>query len=125
MPTVLIIPILKGLSLFLLALIPFFIDNVYNIIIDLINYLLVALVPAVVAVIGLFPANPCGSLIASCSEATTSLSTPDASLLSIALQTLNWLLPVAFLTNLVACVMLSVVIFFSMAPVARWLKLLN
>jgi hypothetical protein len=115
----------KLLSMFILALIPFFFNGSYNVIIDLLNYIMGAVAPAVVHVVGLFPANPCGSLIASCSDAVMSLPKPDPTLLMKCLGVLNWLLPVAFLAQLVGCIMLTVMIYFTMAPVARWLKLLT
>lgn len=115
----------KLLSMFLLALVPLFLTDSYNLIIDLLNYLLSALAPAIVQVIGLFPSNPCGSLIASCSNVASSLPAPDPGLLLLCLQAVCWILPMQFLANLVGCIMLTVMIFFSMSPLARLFKLIN
>lgn len=117
--------VIKPLSLFLLALIPFMFSGVYNIIIDILNAIISALGPAAVAVVGLFPSNPCGSLIASCSEVSSNLPTPDSQILTKVLNTLAWVVPMEYLCNLVGCIMMTVMIYFTMAPVARWLKLIN
>jgi len=116
---------IKLLSMFLLALVPFVFNGSYNLIIDILNYLITAIGPAATRVVGLFPANPCGSLIASCSDAVVSIGTPDATFLSHALNAIAWLLPMSYLANLVGCAMLTIMIYFTMAPLARWFKLLS
>lgn len=115
----------KVLSYFLLALVPFFISGQYDMLIEIINYLIQAFVPAATAVVLLFPANPCGSLIGSCTLAISNLPPPDPTLLSKVLGFLAWFLPIGYLTDLIGCIMLTVVIYFAMAPVARWFKLIS
>lgn len=117
--------IVKPLSLFILALIPFFFSGSYNLIIDLLNMLIAAISPAASAVVGLFPPNPCGSLIASCTEVVSNLPTPDTGLLQRVLHTLAWIVPMEYICNLIGCCMMTVMIYFTMAPAARWLKLIN
>lgn len=113
------------LSAFFIAIIPFFFDTAYNIMIDLLNFLIAALAPAAVAIIGIFPPNPCGSLIAACTDVISALPTPEPTLLLQCLQTLAWLLPIQYLVNLVGCAMFTVMIYFTIAPIARWLKLIT
>jgi hypothetical protein len=115
----------KALSYFLLALVPFFLTGSYDMIIKILNYLISKLAPAAVAVIGLFPPNPCGSLIGSCSVAVSNLPTPEATLLAKVLSFLAWFLPMGYLADLVGCIMLTVLIYFTMAPLARWFKLIT
>lgn len=115
----------KALSYFLLALIPLLMTESYNVIVDILNHLINVLVPFATHVVQLFPPNPCGSLIGSCTDTLSVLPTPEPTLLEKGLSTLAWILPVQYLTNLIGCVMLTVLIYFTMAPIARWLKLLN
>jgi len=115
----------KLLSMFILALVPFMFEGSYNIIIDLLNYLIGVIAPAAQHIVGLFPSNPCGSLIGACSDAAGSLPNPDPDLLVKCIQVICWILPMAFLAQVVGCAMFSVMIYFTMAPVARWLKLLS
>lgn len=115
----------KVLGYFLLALVPFFISGQYDMLIKIANYLIQLLVPAAVAVVGLFPPNPCGSLIGSCSIALSNLPTPEPALLAKCLTVIAWVLPIGYLTQLIGCVMLSVIIYFTMAPLARWFKLIT
>lgn len=120
----LLAPIVMPLSLFFIALMAVYFGNFYNLLIDLLNTLISVLGPAAVAVIGIFPANPCGSLIASCSDIAQEIPADPALLMKI-LHTIAWLMPMQFLANLVGCVLLSVMAFFTIAPVARYLKLLT
>lgn len=115
----------KLLSTFILALIPFFFNSSYNLIIDLLNYLIQTIGPAATNIISLFPANPCGSLVASCSDVAPLFDSADPGILALVLQCLAWLTPINFLVDLVGCSMLTVMIYFTMAPVARWLKLIT
>lgn len=115
----------KLLSYFLLALIPFLMTESYNVLVDILNYLINLVVPFVTDVIQLFPPNPCASLIAQCSDTVSLLPSPEPSLLYKILTAIAWCIPIEYLTNLIGCVMLTVMIFFTMAPLARWLKLVN
>ncbi|MRR55327.1 MAG: hypothetical protein EG822_12605 [Deltaproteobacteria bacterium] len=115
----------KVLSYFLLALVPFVISGSYDMIIKILNYLIGILAPAAVAVVGLFPDNPCGSLIGSCSIAVSNLPPPDPTLLAKVLSFMAWFLPMGYLADLVGCIMLTVIIYFTMAPLARWFKLIT
>lgn len=108
--------IVKPLSIFFLALIPFFFTGSFNIIIDLVNYLFTVLAPAIAAIVGLFPAAP---------TLPVASETPDTALLSAGVSALCWLLPVAFLVQMVGYMMAAVIIYFTMAPLARWAKLMT
>lgn len=113
------------LTAFALALIPFFFSGFTNAVIDLINIIVSMLGPAAVRVIGFFPANPCLSVIGSCSDAAEALYDGGSTIIPQMLNVLAWLLPMQFLANLVACVMFSVMCYFLIAPLARWFKLLS
>jgi hypothetical protein len=115
----------KLLSYFLLALVPFFFNGSYNVIIEILNAIIRAIGPLAVRVVGMFPPNPCNSLVGMCSDAVTNLPAPDATLLAQCPGALAWLLPMHYLASLVGCLMLSVMIFFTMAPIGRWLKLIQ
>jgi len=117
--------IVPKITAFLLELLYFGIDWLYNAMIDIINALILVLTTFITGLVALFPSNPCGSLIASCSEATTALAAPDSALWGVALQTIAWLIPMAFLVNLVGCVMMSVMVYFTVAPLMRWAKLIT
>lgn len=117
--------IIPKITAFLLELLYFGIDWLYNAMIDLINALILVLSTFISGVVSLFPSNPCGSLIASCSDATSTLASPDSALWAIALQTIAWLLPMAFLVNLVGCAMMTVMVYFTVAPLMRWAKLIT
>lgn len=116
---------LNVLTTFLLNLLYFAIDWLYNAMIDIINALILVVSTFITGLVALFPANPCGSLIASCSEATSGLSAPPSELWSVAINTISWLIPMAFLVNLVGCAMMSVMIYFMIAPLMRWAKLIT
>jgi hypothetical protein len=49
----------QALTVFALALIPFFFSSFTNWFIDLLNVIITAIGPAAIRVIGLFPPNPC------------------------------------------------------------------
>lgn len=117
--------IVPKITAFLLELLYFGIDWLYNAMIDIINALILVLSTFITGLVSLFPSNPCGSLIASCSDVTAAVGTPDAGLLAIALQTIAWLLPMAFLVNLVGCAMMTVMAYFMIAPLMRWAKLIT
>lgn len=67
-------------------------------------------------VVSLFPADP-------------GLSSPGQSpfgpVMDIVFQTISWLFPVAYLSTLVGTIVSSVVLYFVIAPLARWVKLLT
>ena len=115
----------KLLSYFLLALVPFFISGQYDMLIGILNYLISVFAPAAVAVVGLFPPNPCGSLIGQCTLHFSGTGGVLIPFLIKCLQALAWILPIQYLTDLVGCIMLSVIIYFTMAPLARWFKLIT
>lgn len=90
-----------------------------NLCIDLINTSLRGLVDFIISVCStLFPAaGCCGSL---------SVPIPPAGPVYDSLvHTLNWLFPMGTFIDLVGCIMTLMTAFFAVAPVARWLKLLN
>lgn len=110
---------------FLLELVYFAVDWLYNAMIEFFNALILVLSYFIEGLVVLFPSNPCGSLIASCTEATATISTVDPSLLSNILGVLAWLMPMAYLVNLVGCLMMSIMIYFAIAPLMRWAKLIT
>lgn len=114
---------MEGLSNFLIDLVYFAIDWLYNAMIDIINAFILVLATFVQGLVSLFPSNPCGSLIASCSDATASISQVDSGIWLKCLQAIAWLLPMAYLVNLVGCAMMSIMIYFSIAPLMRYFKL--
>lgn len=116
---------LQKLTDFLLELLYFGIDWLYNAMIDCINAIIVIFSAFITGLLALFPSNPCGSLIASCGEITSSVTAPPSEIWLLVVQTIAWLLPVTYLINLVGCVMISVMLYFSLAPLLRWAKLLN
>ena len=117
--------IVPKITAFLLDLLYFGIDWLYNAVVDLINAIILVVTTFISGLVALFPANPCGSLIASCSDTTAALSAPDSALWGIALQTIAWLIPMAYLINLIGCAMMSVMIYFTIAPLMRWAKLIT
>lgn len=117
--------IVPKITAFLLELLYFAIDWLYNAMIDLINALILVVSTFIMGLLALFPGNPCGSLIAACSEATSAVTAPSTELWTIVLQAIAWLLPMAYLVNLVGCVMTSVMIYFAIAPLMRWAKLIT
>lgn len=116
---------MKVLSLFFLALVPFAWSGGYNMLIDVLNKIIQVIGPAAIRVIGLFPPNPCLSLVAGCTETLTHLPTPSAGLMVKILNCIAWLLPIQYMVDVIGCAMLSVMIFFTMAPLARFFKLIT
>jgi hypothetical protein len=118
---------LQKITSFLLEFLYFGIDWFYNAMIDCINAIILLLKTFIIGLAALFPANPCGSLIASCSDAVAGggVSAPDSVIWAKALQTLAWLMPMEFMANLVGCAMTTVMAYFLIAPLMRWAKLLT
>lgn len=114
----------KLLSAFILALLPFFFNGSYNFIIDVLNYLIEAFATASIAIVELFPASP-NSVLLGPAVGSYDMSSPDAGLLSDSLNALAWLVPMTYLSSLVGAVLLAVVAYFTIAPLARWFKLLT
>jgi hypothetical protein len=113
----------QALTVFALALIPFFFSSFTNWFIDLLNVIITAIGPAAIRVIGLFPPNPCLSVLANCSDGAMSfVSSPTTTAI---LEMIAWVFPLAYLINLVGCIMFSVMCYFLIAPLARWFKLLT
>lgn len=116
---------LNLLTTFLLGLLYRLIDLLYNCMIELFNAIILIVSTFITSIVVLFPANPCSSLIASCSDVTVGLTKPASSLWIVAMQTLSWLIPMQFLITLISCAMMSVMIYFSIAPLMRWAKLIT
>lgn len=90
-----------------------------NLLIDLINVTLRGCVDFIITICStLFPAaSCCGSL---------SVPIPPAGpVYDAAVHMLNWLFPMGTFIDLVGCIMTLMTAFFAIAPIARWLKLLN
>lgn len=116
---------LNSITNWIINFLPNFFNWCFNTFIDCINATITTLIFFIKSVVMLFPANPCGSLIASCSDVATQLPAPDSALMNKGLATLAWILPMAFLVNLVGCAMMSIMIYFSVASLMRWLKLIT
>lgn len=67
-------------------------------------------------VVSLFPADPG---LASPGES------PTGAVMDIVFQTISWLVPVPYLFTLVGTIVASVLLYFVIAPLARWVKLLT
>lgn len=117
--------IVPKLTAFFLELLYFGIDWLYNAMIELVNSVILVLSTFIIGLVALFPANPCGSLIASCSDAQSNLTAPDAEYWSYAINTIAWLIPMEYLVNLVGCAMMGVMSYFIIAPLLRWAKLIT
>lgn len=117
--------IVPKLTAFFLDLLYFGIDWLYNAMIDLVNAVILVLSTFLTGLVALFPANPCGSLIASCSDAQANLTAPDSAMWATAINTIAWLIPMEFLVNLVGCAMMGVMSYFLLAPLLRWGKIIT
>lgn len=101
------------------------IELLYNCAMELLNAIILILSTFIKSIVVLFPANPCSSMIASCSEVASNLTAPDSAIWAFALNAIAWLLPIQFLVTMVSCVMMSVMIYFTIAPLMRWAKLIT
>lgn len=115
----------QALSVFFLALIPFFFSGFTNALIDLLNIIISMLGPAAINVIGMFPPNPCLSTIASCSDVAAQVGTLGSPIVQTIINLLAWVFPMQFLANLIGCVLMSIMCYFLIAPLARWFKLIT
>jgi hypothetical protein len=117
--------IVPKITAFLIELLYFSIDWLYNAMIDVINALILIVTTFITGLLALFPSNPCGSLIASCTDVSTAIGSPPSEMWTVCVNTIAWLIPVAFLANLIGCAMITVMVYFSIAPLMRWAKLLS
>lgn len=89
----------------------------YNNFVDFVNAGIEAFCSFILAVLSLFPAGP--------TLPTAYNGVPDATVLNVFLNTLNWLFPVQYFVALFGFVILAIIAYVVVAPLARWLKLLT
>lgn len=90
-----------------------------NLFIDLFNVTLNSFVDFILTVLTtLFPAASC------CGSLSVPLP-PVGPVFTSTVNVLSWLFPVSAMINMVGCIMTLMTAFFALAPLARWLKLLD
>jgi hypothetical protein len=122
--------IVPKITAFLLDALAWMCADIMNGIVKVFNGAIYIFCQFVKGLVLLFPPNPCSSLIASCTDVATQIGSPATSSASsamwtTAINTLAWLVPVQFLATLVSCAMMSIMIYFSVAALMRWAKLLS
>ena len=108
---------LNGLTTWLLTFGKTFLSWLYNNGIDFINAVISAICTAALAVINMFPAG---------SPVPSPLVSPAASpTLAAFINALNWFFPIGYFVSLLTFVAAAMIAYFTIAPVARWFKLLT
>lgn len=82
-----------------------FVQSIIDLFIDLALY-----------VVGLFPADP---------GLVSPGESPAGAVMDIVFQTVAWLFPIPYIFTLVGTIVASVLLYFVIAPLARWVKLLT
>jgi len=105
--------------------IPIGFGNAWAMFIDLVNELIKAISTGIVYFAEKFPENDFTGLISGGANAYDDMSSTAEAMLSTGLHALAWLVPVGYICDLVACVLIAVASYFFLAPVLRWFKLLT
>ncbi|TSK07936.1 MAG: hypothetical protein FPO08_01090 [Geobacter sp.] len=94
-----------------------FLSWLYNHIIDLLQGAIDGFATFCIAVVGLFPEGT--------PVPVSTTAVPDQSMWVQFIHALNWVFPVSYFLECVAFVGAAMIAYFVIAPLARWVKLLN